>query len=917
MSSGKQLSFIYGEVSPSLRYKSDEVSYGQGLAKLRNMYVRRAGGVSNRPGFEYIQIASTQKDLPSLGGKAGIKAFTWWDAENNVWRTAEYGKHSQLLYGPAPGYVPYYEDKYKFAIDGVLEDEHFIEPSPNEVRFTLLKEKIFVSPKSRVAILDAAFNPLPHDHITILNNGGGLRFNYGLGGIGTHPLAGTSLGLSPFLSVSYLVTAVFKDGREVRVAVMQGTQPTPATISAGNIAHPHAQLSTTLVLTTTGGEAYWSPVKAFNFYRGAGNAGFGGSFYQFAGAVPFSDYTKTSVSFTDYGVSNPSVTAPIDSGIYDEAKQVLRGALCASYYQQRLVLGMEQGPEGSGIRAGDMYASKLGAPEQLKSPIVYTDVGAFQFNIPVTDGTPCVAQLSMERLIAFTGKGVYIVRGGEQGVLTPTQVNPLIVSNEGCSSSVEPKSSGRKGYFLNNSHTKLMAIEFSIDGNLNISEASAFSEHTLDQDIVQMEVLNGTEDTVYLLRRDGKLVRITNSGNDNLGQGFAVLETDGYIESIYLGKAKNLYYANSVDSLVTDKYYDVLMCYVIRNGVRLVERLNTREDKFREAEFFADSFKSFGYRLSNNGNEGYARIDSAGIPLPLATRINIETPGSGIWTAGETIKLRTTLSSSEIIKDSDNCILHFFYDSFDIDGKFESVQTLRYHVTNGSLVATGDPTFLEEYSGFFDQDVPEVLQDVNAQALTDAQKKNLQTRCLQAFNSASLSHGTLLYAFTDPESLVAETSLKGVSVFADGEVISSPNNPHKNTLYVDKDVLGVSKVNLPDHYCYGYVGIPYMSEFETMDIETSGERTLTDANKLINAVGLGMMETRGAFIGLPGKDLTNMEELDTRMEGDLSITTPNFNGHKVVNFPTEWNGPGRVNIKNVDPVPMTILSVYPKGISGD
>ena len=55
MANRKQVSFVRGEVSPSFRFKSSSVGYAEGLYKLKNGYVRRGGGVSNRSGFAHLK----------------------------------------------------------------------------------------------------------------------------------------------------------------------------------------------------------------------------------------------------------------------------------------------------------------------------------------------------------------------------------------------------------------------------------------------------------------------------------------------------------------------------------------------------------------------------------------------------------------------------------------------------------------------------------------------------------------------------------------------------------------------------------------------------------------------------------------------------------------------------------------------
>ena len=67
---------------------------------------------------------------------------------------------------------------------------------------------------------------------------------------------------------------------------------------------------------------------------------------------------------------------------------------------------------------------------------------------------------------------------------------------------------------------------------------------------------------------------------------------------------------------------------------------------------------------------------------------------------------------------------------------------------------------------------------------------------------------------------------------------------------------------------------------------------------------------------MPDMALTDMQEISTRDEDDPSVKTKNLNGYVDQDFPAQWDRPGRVSIKHVDPSPMTILSVYPKGTSG-
>jgi hypothetical protein len=50
---------------------------------------------------------------------------------------------------------------------------------------------------------------------------------------------------------------------------------------------------------------------------------------------------------------------------------------------------------------------------------------------------------------------------------------------------------------------------------------------------------------------------------------------------------------------------------------------------------------------------------------------------------------------------------------------------------------------------------------------------------------------------------------------------------------------------------------------------------------------------------------------------NIDDQTGNFSGHISVPISGAWSERGRINIKQVDPLPMTILSVYPKGVIGE
>lgn len=153
-----------------------------------------------------------------------------------------------------------------------------------------------------------------------------------------------------------------------------------------------------------------------------------------------------------------------------------------------------------------------------------------------------------------------------------------------------------------------------------------------------------------------------------------------------------------------------------------------------------------------------------------------------------------------------------------------------------------------------------------------------------------------------------------VSVFGDGFVIASPNNASYTTITVTGGAIDLDKP-----YGVIHVGLPYYSDIETLDIDSPEGETLADKNKSVSMVNMFIEDTRGIWVGGsppsdddvdPIEGLTELKIRDTEdYESPVSLKTDN----EEVNIQAEWNSNGRVFIRQIDPIPMTILSINPAG----
>ena len=159
--------------------------------------------------------------------------------------------------------------------------------------------------------------------------------------------------------------------------------------------------------------------------------------------------------------------------------------------------------------------------------------------------------------------------------------------------------------------------------------------------------------------------------------------------------------------------------------------------------------------------------------------------------------------------------------------------------------------------------------------------------------------------------------LKGenVAVFADGFVDASPNNEAYEIITVSSG----GGATLPKPRVVIHVGLPIISDIETLDIDTIDGETLADKKKLIGEVHAFVKETRGVFAGSKPPDDDSVDPLEGLYEfkarnaensdSPVALKTDVID----IKIESDWSQGGRVFIRQVDPVPLTLLSIVPSG----
>ena len=163
--------------------------------------------------------------------------------------------------------------------------------------------------------------------------------------------------------------------------------------------------------------------------------------------------------------------------------------------------------------------------------------------------------------------------------------------------------------------------------------------------------------------------------------------------------------------------------------------------------------------------------------------------------------------------------------------------------------------------------------------------------------------------------VLIRSASKELSILGDGFVEGSPNNDKYNTRTVTN---GVITPAFTDHHVVIRAGLPYLSDIETLDLETTRGETQVDKKKLIGEVTVFLEKSRGIWAGseppVVGVAANNgLFELKIRNTESYQDPVALLTGKDDVKIQSRWDRNGRVFIRQIEPLPMTVLAIAPKG----
>lgn len=570
------------------------------------------------------------------------------------------------------------------------------------------------------------------------------------------------------------------------------------------------------------------PVE-YNVYRRVnGVYGFVGIARYISGVtVSFTDSTGYTPDASD---SPPSARTPMSASNKYPAT--------VAYIQQRLTLG------GSNNEPETIYMSRSGQFTNftISAPLQADDAVTFSLTGRQVNRIKHIIDLA--KPVVFTSAGEHIIGGDADGVISPTTVNLKQHSYNG-SASLRPITINSNAVYLQGRENLVrdLGFDYTLDGYTG-NDLTRFATHLFENyEISDWAYQQVPDSIIWAVRSDGVLLSLTYVREEQIF-AWTRHDTDGVVERVAV-----------IPEGAEDSVYLVVKRTINGSTVRYIERMNTRTINDIVDLKLLDSAISYDGRYTGAITITLSEYSSGGW---LYTSTITATASSGYFAS-------TDVGNQIFLTSSSGTVIRFTIDTF-----------------VSSTVVRGRPHMT----------VP------------------------SAMRSVAIGNGSGSWAIAVDE-LKGLWHLEGkeVSIFADGFVVGSPNNAAYTTYTVTS-----GKITLEKPYSVIHVGLPYTSDIENLDLEPGDNTTLIDTSKLISEVWLKVFKTRGVFAGpkAPSDDdtdpLENLFELKIREEETYDEPVDLKSGTARIAILPEWSTNGKVFIRQVDPLPMTILSIAPKGV---
>ena len=606
------------------------------------------------------------------------------------------------------------------------------------------------------------------------------------------------------------------------------------------------------------------------------------------------------------------------------------------YYQQRLV-----------------YADSINQPDtyNMSQPGLYSN---FDSSIPVVDsdaitGTPWGVQINgiqfmvptISGLLTFTGNGVWLISGGNNVAITPSDQNAQAQAQVGCSAIVPPLLVNLHVLYVQSKNSIVRDIAYNFLYNVfQGTDITLWSNHLFQNySLLQWVYAEEPFKVIWAVRNDGVLLSLTYVKEQEI-EGWARHDTNGLFVGVCSITEKHQSDVNTTTRFgaLTDAVYVVTQRYILGHDVWVYysERMDDRnwfnvEDcicvdacltysmAFPQATLSpvaANGTNNITSTIQINGGSGYTAptaiaVDSTGRGTGAAFSVSVS---GGVITA-----ITPTSGGNNYVAGATQVIIA---DSTGSGAIFQPVIT-NYVTFNASTsvfssgmigdvirAGGGKATIVTYNSGT--QVVADITQPIVAIIPNDPN-----------FMPVPIVAGE--WSVSTPTSVVNGLNhLEGMIVtgLADGGVIT-PVEVVNGSITLSQPASSI------------VVGLPFTAQVQTMPLEMPSQVTTMGKRKNASSSILILEASRGLQVGANQLDQsmipdsvgitpnspiwTNLDEMKQRnMFVNAGSAIPLFSGiSEPINITSDWNQRGQIAIQQSYPLPMNLLACVSEFSVGD
>lgn len=921
--------FTSGELSPRLDGRTDIQKYVNGSKKLENFLVHPHGGASRRPGTKFVNAVKTAANATRLiPFEFNVEQTYVLEFGNEYFRIHKDGGTVVSSGSPVEVTTVYTsaqvaELKYVQSADIM----YIVHPSHPVYQITRTSDTAWT-----FTAVTFRRGPMQDDNITdttLVANGrtGSVTIT-----ASADLFVSTDVGRIVRLHDGFAKITAFTNATTVTAAVQENTDRRTElmpSITGTTIAFFEGDPSTTNLehndrVTDTAGnfikEGFEKGMKVT-----ITNAGTSGNNVTNALLVEVTADTMLlapSVDLTDEAAGQNVTIA----GVLEASDNWALGAFsnttgfpaAVTFYEERLVFAnTNTQPQTLFFSvAGDFtdFADGTDADDAL----IYT-IGSSQVNV--------IRYLTSSRaLIVGTSGGEFAVSAsGSPEPLSPTNAQIKRQASYG-SANIQPVQVGNVTLFVQRAKRKIRELVYNFDtDSYQAPDLSILAEHITDSGIKEMAHQQEPDNVVWCVLNDGKLVGMTYrreeqviawhkhilGGKSDTGKNIIAQSISFTANSTTVSTSNNtitlsshglatgdvVYYnasSNSITGLSNDALY-----YVIRSDANTIKLASSAANASggTALELFSAPSTDTVQHFYQGINIANSNIYSVAHGLETGELIFYDTAGTAIGGLAENteyfvqkisdneFRLSTTLdftndivslTSAPTSEQTDNILTHAKVESIAVvpgDLDEDQIYIIVQRYVNGSTVRQ-----VELFSSFdFGSDV------------TDA-----------FFVDCGLSYsGVPVTSLSGLGHLEGET----VSILADGAT-----HPDK--------VVASGAITLDRATEIAHVGLPFKSTMQTMRLEAGGQEGTSQGKiKRVHDVTLRVYRSVGAKIGSGEKEL---DIVPFRSSANVMDTaTPLFTGDKEVEFRGGFETEASIVVRQDQPLPLTILAIYPRLITFD